>query len=99
MGKIIYIPASAAPGSPMGGWTFEWIAKNIEGYNIVYAYTGNNLTTKVFDKGGGSFLTATYSYTGNNLTTLTFSGDVPFGIPTTKNYTYTGNNLTGVTYS
>lgn len=103
MGKIIYIPASIAPDAPRGGWTFEYLSRNMEGYNYSVTYKNppnqNKIDTKVYDLGGGQTITLTYSYTGNQITTMTFSGDTPLGQVLTKNLTYSGNKLTNVTYS
>lgn len=99
MGDMIFIPADSAPGGPQGGWTFEYVNKNLEGYNYSLTYSGNNIQTKVFDLGGGQFITATYNYTGNNLTSIVFSGDTPLGLILTKSFFYTANKLTSVTYS
>lgn len=101
MGNIIFIPASAEPGysGPSGGYTYEYVSKNLNSHDYVLSYISNRVSTIIYDLGGGLSITKTLSYTGNKLTTVTLSGDTPLGIALTKTLAYTGANLTGVTYS
>jgi hypothetical protein len=79
--------------------TFETVSKNLDSYQSVLNYTGDNLASIVYDIGGGDFITKTFTYTGDNLTSIVLSGDIPLGIDTTKTLLYTGDNLTDISYS
>jgi len=81
-----------------GSETFESVSKNLKSYPYELSYTGDNLTSIVYDLGGGQSITKTLSYTGDNLTSIVLSGDIP-AIDTTKTLVYTGDNLTDITYS
>lgn len=80
--------------------TFETINKNLESKDYTLNYTGDVLTTIVYDLPGSLTITKTFAYTGARLDTITLSGDLPVGLPTTiKNLAYTGDKLTAVTYT
>jgi hypothetical protein len=97
---MIFIPASAAPGGSIPlGYTYEYVNKNISSHDNTLSYTGNKLTSILYDLGGGMSITKTLTYTGNKLTSVTLSGDTPIGIALTKTLTYTGNDLTDISYS
>lgn len=80
------------------GSTFETVSKNLKDYPSVLNYTGENITSVVYDLGGG-FITKTFNYTGENITSIVLSGDTPVGINLTKTLSYVGDNLTNITYS
>lgn len=82
-----------------GESTFESVSKNLKSYPYELNYTGDNLTSIVYDLGGGLTITKTLAYTGDNLTTITLSGSVPSGADTVKTLLYTGDDLTDVSYS
>lgn len=79
--------------------SFETVNKNIKAYPATYNYTGDNITSIVYDLGGGLEVTKTLSYTGDNLTSIELSGDIPVSIDTVKTLSYTGDDLTAITYS
>jgi len=83
----------------VGGVAFETVSKNLKSYPYELNYTGDNLTSLVYDLGGGLSITKTLSYTGDNLTSIVLSGTLPSGITTTKTLLYTGDNLVEVLYS
>lgn len=80
--------------------SFEALNKNLRSYNYTLNYTGDSLTSVVYDLGAGDLITKTLNYTGDNLTSIVLSGDLPAWVTdTTKTLAYTGDNLTSVTYS
>jgi len=79
--------------------TFETVSGNLKTYPYALSYSGNKVSTIIYDLGGGMSITKTFSYTGNKLDTVVLSGDTPIGINLTKTFTYTGNNITSVAYS
>jgi|JI8StandDraft_1071087.scaffolds.fasta_scaffold00207_29 hypothetical protein len=83
----------------IGGVSFETVSKNLKAYPNELNYTGDNLTSIVYDLGGGLTITKTLSYTGDNLTEIELTGDIPDGISTVKSLLYTGDNLSQITYS
>ena len=97
--KTIFIPASSDPDAPGGSNTFEYVSKNIRSHDNTLNYTGKDLTSIVYDLGGGFSITKTFNYTMNDLTSIVLSGDTPAGIDLTKTLTYTVKDLTGITYS
>jgi hypothetical protein len=78
---------------------FEIYSKNLKSYPATFNYTGSDLTSVVYDLGGGLSVTKTLHYTAGDLTSIVLSGDTPVGINLTKTLTYTAGNLTGVSYS
>lgn len=78
--------------------TFESISKNLKAFPASFNYTGENLTSIVYDIGSGT-ITKSFAYTGENLTSITLSGNTPAGINLTKSFAYTGENLTSITYN
>lgn len=87
------------PGGATAEETFESVSKNLKSYPYELTYTGDDLTSIVYDLGGGLQIVKTLTYTGENLTEIVLSGDVPSGISTTKTLSYTGDNLTDIIYS
>ena len=99
MGKTIIIPVSEDPSSGTGIPSFERVNKNLNSYPYTINYSGSNISSIVYDLGGGFSITKTLGYTGKDLTTITLSGDIPAGIDTIKTLGYTGKDLTSITYS
>lgn len=89
------------PTGPTGSFadSFETVSKNLRSYPAALTYTLGQLTSIVYDLGGGDSITKTFGYSGGKLVTITLSGDTPSGIDLVKTFSYTGDNLTGVTYS
>lgn len=86
------------PGTS-GGVTFETTSRNLLSYPATLNYTNGDLTSIVYDLGGGESITKTLAYAAGKLETITLSGDTPAGIDLVKTLTYTGDDLTGVAYS
>jgi len=82
-----------------GDETFETVSKNLQSYPFVLNWTGDILTSIIYDLGSGDIITKTLTWVGDKLTKVTLSGDVPTSIDTTKTLSYSGDNLTGVTYA
>jgi len=80
---------------------FEYVYKNIKSYNNVINYTGNNITSIVYDLGSGNSITKTFNYDiNNNITSIVLSGNLPASMTkTTKTLTYINNNVSTITYS
>ena len=78
--------------------TFETVSKNLSSYPYTLNYTGEDLTSIVYNTGVGQ-ITKTFGYTLGDLTTVTLSGDTPLGIDLIKTLTYSLGNLTNITYS
>lgn len=78
--------------------TFETVSKNLASYPYTLNYTGEDLTSIVYNTGVGQ-ITKTFSYTLEDLTTITLSGDTPLGIDLIKTFVYNSENLTNITYS
>ncbi len=78
---------------------YETVSKNLKSFPYTLNYSGGNLSTVVYDLGGGDSITKTFSYSGSNLTSVVLSGDTPAGIDLTKTLSYTGSDLTSVSYS
>lgn len=79
--------------------TFETVSKNLRQYPNTLNYTGNRLTSIIYDLGSSQTITKTLNYTGNKLISVVLSGDTPAGIDLTKTLTYTGDKLTSVAYT
>lgn len=80
--------------------TFEVINKNLRSFPYSLTYSGSNISTIVYDLGGGLSVTKTYSYSGSKLTSVVLSGDLPVELEfLTKTLSYTGSKVTSVTYS
>lgn len=81
--------------------TFETFSKNLKAYNKTVNYDANNdITTVVFDLGGGLQVTKTYNYLPNNdIDSIVLSGDIPNNINTTKTLSYNNDNVVAITYS
>jgi hypothetical protein len=79
--------------------TFEKVSKNLKNYPYALNYTVDDLTSVVYDLGGGLFITKTLNYSLGKVTSIVLSGDTPSGILLTKTLTYTVDKLTGVAYS
>ena len=80
--------------------TYEAINKNLRSYPYTLTYSMGNLSTIVYDLGGGLTITKTYSYSAGKLSTIVLSGDLPVALSAlTKTLSYTGANLTSVTYT
>lgn len=79
--------------------SFETVSKNLKSYPSVLNYTGDNLSSIVYDLGGGLSITKTLNYTNGILTSIVLSGDTPSGISLNKTLSYTGSSLTSITYS
>jgi hypothetical protein len=75
--------------------SFETVSKNLKSIDATYNYTGDNLTSIVYNNG----ITKTLNYTGDNLTSVVLSGATPSGIDLTKTFNYTGENITSKTYT
>lgn len=84
------------PGTP----DFEYYSKNLSGYGMVTAYSGDNIVTDTFTTPNGPIVKA-YTYdASSNLTSIVLSGlGFPTGIYSTKTFTYTNGEQTGVSYS
>jgi hypothetical protein len=94
------LDASLIPASGGGlGDSFETVSQNLKDYPSTLNFTGELLTSKVYDLGSGQSITITYNYTGEFLTSKVLSGDTPSGILLTKTYLYSGDIFTGNTYS
>ena len=100
---LTYVPVKgdAGPAGPSGTLedNFETVSKNIKQYPSSLGYTSGDLTSVVYDLGGGDSITKTLNYTSGDLTSIVLSGDTPNGIDLTKTLTYTSGNLTGISYS
>lgn len=78
---------------------FEKVSKNLKSYPYILNYTGEDLTSLVYDLGSGQSVTKNLAYSGGNLISITLSGDTPAGIDLIKTLVYTGDNLTSINYS
>jgi hypothetical protein len=78
---------------------FEKVSKNLKSYPYTLNYTGEDLTSLVYDLGSGQSITKTLAYSDGNLISITLSGDTPAGINLVKTLSYTDENLTSVTYA
>lgn len=83
---------------PGTGSTFESVSKNIKSYPYTLNYTGDKITSIVYNIGDGT-ITKTLNYSGDIVTSIVLSGDTPSGISLTKTLNYTDNILTSVSYS
>ena len=80
--------------------TFEFVSKNIDSYDYTLNYAGGNLSSIVYDLGGGDVITKSLNYSGGNLSSVVLSGDLPSGLTiTTKTLSYTGGDLTAIDYT
>ena len=80
--------------------TFEEISQNLMAYPYTLNYTGDLVTSVVYDLGSSLTVTKTINYTGEQVTSVVLSGDLPSGLTeTTKTINYTGDNVSSVTYS
>lgn len=79
--------------------TYETISQNLEANPSTINYTGDNISSIVYDLGAEQSITKTINYTGENITSVVLSGNTPQGINLTKTLNYTGENLTSITYS
>jgi hypothetical protein len=79
---------------------FETVSKNLKSFPYLLNYTTGNLTSIVYNIGGGNFITKTLNYTTGTLTSIVLSGTLPSGLPTTtKTLTYSSGKLTSIVYS
>jgi hypothetical protein len=79
---------------------FETVSKNLKSFPYDLNYTGDKLTSIVYDLGGGDDITKTLNYSAELLTTIVLTGTLPSGIgSTTKTLTYSSGKLTTITYS
>jgi len=81
-----------------GAETFESVSKNLKSYPFVLNWTGDNLTSIVYDL-GSSTITKTLAWISGKLVSVVLSGDIPINIATTKTLAYVGDNLVGATYT
>lgn len=80
--------------------TFEAINKNLRSFPYTLTYSGSNVSTIVYNLGGGLSITKTFSYSAGKLTSIVLSGDLPVALEfLTKTLSYTGSKLTSVSYS
>lgn len=80
--------------------TFESVSKNLKAYPFVVSYDGGEISSIVYDLGGGLEITKSFHKTGDLLTTIILSGDIPEGIDTIKTLLYdVGDNYIGAVYS
>lgn len=100
LSRVRVVVSGSGPVGPTGTAeeTFESVSKNLKNYSAALNYTGENLTSIVYNTGSGT-ITKTFNYTGENLTSIVLSGATPDGISLTKTFIYTGENLTSITYN
>ena len=83
-----------------GSEQFETLAQNLKSKTYTVTYADLNISTIVYDMGQGESITKTLVYDiDNNVTSVALSGDVPYGIATTKTLHYIDGNLSSVEYS
>jgi hypothetical protein len=78
--------------------TFEYYSKNLKQYPYLFNYTGDMLTSIIYDTPDG-IITKTFVYLSNILDKIILSGDIPSEIDTIKQFNYTLDKLTSITYS
>ena len=99
-GKVFLMnsPGGSSQVSSGGGDSFETVAKNLKAYSYTINYSGDDITSIVYNLGTG-IITKTLNLTGDNLTSIVLSDNTPAGISLTKTLVYTGDNITSVNYS
>jgi hypothetical protein len=79
--------------------TFETISKNLRNYPFVVNYSGELVSSIVYNLGDELSITKSFNYTDGIITSIVLSGDVGSGIMPTKTFTYQDGNIIGISYS